>query len=171
MALDAVRQLAGRGEGARAISAQAVARADQTEFHRVPIETGQIIKRVETLGFHATLAVGLEIIGENLVEQHRHMAEEIVKNIRLDDVLKLLGLSQPHRNRETAVGKVGEEDVVWYQSRHRYQRPAGGWLEPGIDFVKVRNASAEIERVQAVDEFVARILRHQRRLARIQALP
>ncbi len=65
------------------------------------------------------------MIGIDAVEKERHVAEKVVKDVRLDDVVEFLGLSQPHGDREAPVGEVREEGVVGNQARHRDDRPAG----------------------------------------------
>ena len=57
----------------------------------------------------ARFAVKLKEVGNTRVEQHRHMAKEVVKDIRLHQIIKLMLLSQPAGHREAAMRKVLED--------------------------------------------------------------
>ena len=52
-------------------------------------------------------------------------AAGIREHIGLDDVVELRGLAQPYRDREPAVGEVGEKRVVRDESRNGDDFPAG----------------------------------------------
>ena len=99
------------------------------------------------------------------------MAEEIVKNIRLDDVLEFFRAAQPHRNREAPVGEMAEKHIVGQQAGYRDQRPPCRGKQLRVDLIEMRNARAKIERAEDIDKLVASVFGHQRRLARIQAFP
>ena len=93
------------------IDAQAIAGADQPELHRVPVQARQEFERMQPFGLLPTPAVRLHVVGEHRVEEHGHVAEEVVEHVGLDDVVEFLGLAQPDRHREAPVGEVGEEGL------------------------------------------------------------
>ena len=68
---EAVDGFALRADDARAVDAQAFGGFDQAEFHRVPIQAGQLRQRFGTdaVRLDAALAVGLHVVGENRIHQ------------------------------------------------------------------------------------------------------
>ena len=60
------------------------------------------------------------------IGQQRHVAEEIMEHIRLDQVIELVAAADPHRDRKSPVRQVIEEHLLGYQARHGDDAPAGG---------------------------------------------
>src|SRR3546814_11649493 len=86
-----------------------------------------------------TTAVGRHVVGKNRVHQQRHMAEQVVEQIRLGNVIELIGTANPPCHREAAVGQVLEEGEFGQQTLDADQLPASGISEHLIDLVKTRN--------------------------------
>ena len=74
---------------------------------------------------HAALAIGLHVVGEGGIGQHRHVAEDIVEDVWLLQVVQLIGLANEPSGREPAIGQMFEEHLVRRQARHRHNAPAG----------------------------------------------
>ena len=170
-AVDAMGQLPARGEDPRPVGPEPLRGLDQPEFHRVPVQAREHLDRPEAVGLQPPAAVGLEVVGEHRVEEQRHVAEEIVEDVGLDDVVELRGRAQPHGHREAAVGEVLEEHEVGQQPRHRHQPPVRRGAEARVHAVEARDAHAEIEGGERRVELVAGVARHERGLARVEAAP
>ena len=76
------------------------------------------------------------MVSKHRVKKQRHVAEQIVKNIWLNDVVKLLGFADPVCDGKPAVGQQGKKRHLGYQPRHRHDAPAGGFEQAFIDVVK-----------------------------------
>ena len=83
------------------------------------------------------------------------MAEQVVKNVGLDDVVKLFRLADPVGHRKLPICQQGKKRHFRYQPRHRHQAPASGFDQPLIDVVKARDAGGRAQRGQGGNEFVA----------------
>ena len=73
------------------------------------------------------------------------MAEKIVENIRLDNVIKLVGTTQPYRHRETTVRQMAKKNIIRQQAGHRNNLPIRCRFKFWIDLGKLGDARAEIE--------------------------
>ena len=93
------------------------------------------------------------------------MAEEVVEQVGLDQVVELGAGADPHRHREAAVREMVVEDGVGDQSRHADDAPAGQRLEPRVDGLEVGNGVADAEGLQALQELVAGMALGERGLA------
>lgn len=80
---------------------------------------------------------------------------EVVKDIGLDDVLELLGLAYPVRDREFALGQQREERHLGNQARHAHDLPARGLEQAFVDFLEAWNAFLGAQRRQGVNEMLA----------------
>ena len=78
------------------------------------------------------------------------MAEEIVEQVGLDQIVELGALADPHRHREAPVRQVIVEHRVGDEAGHADDAPAGQRLEPRIDRVEVGNAVADAQRLEAL---------------------
>jgi len=105
------------------------------------------------------------VVGVHRVVEQRHVAEEIVEDIGLDDVVELLGLPEPHRDREAPVGEVREERIVGNEARHRDDPPARRPGEAAVHLLEVRDAAPRVEPRDRLDPLRARVARHELRLA------
>jgi hypothetical protein len=90
------------------------------------------------------------------------MTEEIMKHVRLDQVVQFLAAPDPDRHREAPMRQVVEEVLLRDQSRHRNDAPAGGGLQHAIGILKARylrrrgaqraHPSQELRRRVALDQ-------------------
>ena len=84
-------------------------------------------------GLDAALAVALHVVGEHRIAEQRHVAEEIVEQVGLDQIVELGALADPHRHRKAPVRQVVVEHRIGDQARHADDAPAGQRLEPRVD--------------------------------------
>jgi len=164
--------LAAGGDDARAVDVQGVAVSDQAELDRVPIKAGEFVDRIELLGAQTALAISLHIIGEDRVGEHRHMAEHVVEDVGLLQIIELVGFADELAGDEAAIGEMLEEDIVGDEARHRDHRPAGGPAQFLVEFVEIGNSGAgEMEHVEPIEEFLRGAAGQHRRLAREEGVP
>ena len=78
----------------------------------------------EAVRLDAAAAVGLHVVGEDRVEQQRHVAEQVVEQVRLGDVVDLLGFADPPGHRKAPVGQMIEERQLRQQAFDADQRPS-----------------------------------------------
>ena len=90
----------------------------------------------------------LHVVGKDRIEQQRHMAEQVVKDVRLDDVVELLRRANPVRDRESAIGQQREEGHFRNQAGHRHDFPARCPVQALVDFLEARNAVLRAQRGQ-----------------------
>ncbi len=100
------------------------------------------MQRPEPHGPETAFAIGLHVVGEGGVGQHRHVAEHIVEDVRLFQVIQLVGAADEAAGREAPVGQVIEEHLVGHQARHRDHAPAGERREPLVHLAEVGDAGA-----------------------------
>src|SRR5438270_10000676 len=74
-------------------------------------------------------AVGLQVVGKDRVHQQRHMAADVMENVRFLDVVELIAAADEAGRREAAAGEVREEDVIGDETGHGYEPPPGGAVE------------------------------------------
>lgn len=67
------------------------------------------------------------------------MAEHVVKDVRLLQIVELVGPADELAGREPAVGQVLEEHIVRYEARHGHHRPAGQSLQLLVDAAEFRD--------------------------------
>ena len=60
-------------------------------------------------------AVGLDVVGDHRVHQQRHVAEHVVEDVGLFQVVEFVRLADEVAGREAAVGEVVEEHLVGHQ--------------------------------------------------------
>ena len=169
-AVDAVFQLANGAENARSIGAHAAILTNQPKLHRVPVQAREHFTGAQLGGLQPALAVGLNEVGHDGVEQQGHMTEQVVKDIGLDDVFKLFGLANPVRDGEFALGQQREEGHLGDQPRHTHNLPARGLEQAIVDLFKARNALFGTQRWQGVNEMLAGAARQQCGLPLVQAV-
>ncbi len=161
-------QLTRRTDDAGAVRAQAVRFPDQTEFDGVPVQARQQLARAQVMCLEATLAIALHVVGEHRVEQQRYMAEQVVEDVGLHDVVELFGRADPVGDREAPVGQQVEERPLGDQSRHGHDLPAGGGSQALVDLIESRDAVAHTKRGQGVDESLRSKARQQGALALVE---
>ena len=131
----------------------------------------EVLQRVEPRRLEPALAVVGHVVGVHRVEEQRHVAEEVVEHVGLDDVVELLRAAQPVGDREAAVREVREEGEVGDEAGHRDELPAGRAAELPRDPVEARDAVTHVEPVERVQELLARIPRHELHLAVVELAP
>ena len=73
----------------------------------------------------ATLAISFHEISKHRIGQHRHMAENVVENVRLLKIVELFFRPDEGARREAAIGEMVEEHLIRHQFRHGHDTPAG----------------------------------------------
>src|SRR3546814_10379055 len=81
----------------------------------------------------------LPIFGKYRVHQQWCMAEQVVEQIWLGDVIELIGTANPPGHREAAVGQMLEKGQFGEQTFDPDQLPASGLREHLIDVGKTRD--------------------------------
>lgn len=71
------------------------------------------------------------------------MADHVVKDVRLFEIVHLVRPADETRRREAPIGQMREEHGVGHQARHRNQAPAVGGREHVVQPREVRDALAE----------------------------
>jgi len=67
------------------------------------------------------------------------VAEQVVEQVGLAEVVELLGLADPPGHREAAVGQVLEERQLGQQPLDADQLPAGGLSQQRVEVVELRD--------------------------------
>ena len=120
----------------------------------------------------AAAAVGGHVVGEHRVGQHGDMAEHVVEDVGLLQVVELVRLADEAARREAPVGQVVEEDVVGHETRNGHHRPAGQRPQPLIGPLEIGHAfAAEVQRLQSVQEGLAGPSRQHAELAIVKGQP
>ncbi len=97
---------------------------DQPELDRIPIEAREIVQLAALHRAAAAFAVGFEEIGVNRIREQRHMAEDIVKNVWLLQIIELVLRPDERGGGEAAVRKMLEKGVIRDQPGDRNHAPA-----------------------------------------------
>ena len=79
-------------------------------------------------------------MGKGRISQHGAVAEDLVKDIRLLQVVELITAPDKGGHRKLAVGQQGEEAIERDKRRHRRHRPAGRRLQDGVDLGQLGDA-------------------------------
>src|SRR3546814_157500 len=115
---------------------------DKPELGRIEPEPAEEIGRAEPFGAQSRLAVGDQKFGEGGVGEHRDMAENIVKHVRLFAVADLLGRPQEIGGGKAAVRQMLEKGLVRYPARNRDDLPAGRRLQMPVESGEIGNPPA-----------------------------
>ncbi len=100
------------------------------------------------------------------------MAEHVMEDVGLLQVIELIRLADELARGEPAMGEVVEEDTVRDEAWNRHDRPAGQPLQLLIDARKVRDARpVQIERIEPLQEGVAGAAGQQGRLPLVERDP
>ncbi len=84
------------------------------------------------------------------------MAEDVVEDVRLLEIVELLGPADEATGGEAPVGQVIKEHLIGHETRHRHNGPAGEGVELAVHLAEVGNAFAvQVQRPQAVEEGLA----------------
>src|SRR5262249_44078615 len=101
----------------------------------------------------------------NAVEEEWHVAEEVVEDVGLDDVVELFRPTQPYRDGEAPIREMREERIVGNQAGHSDDLPAGGGPKLLGNLVEAGNlARRRLQLRDGVDPFRTCIARHELRL-------
>ena len=68
------------------------------------------------------------------------MAEHVVENVRLLEIIEARGRADEVAGREAAAAQMAEEDVVGNEAGHGHHSPAGSCEQPFVDLVEARDA-------------------------------
>lgn len=71
------------------------------------------------------------------------MAEHVVENVRLLQIVELIAPADEVARNETTIGEVIEEHVVGHEAGHRHNLPAGRLHQPFGQFLEIGNAGFE----------------------------
>ena len=88
----------------------------------------------------ADRAIGLDEVREHRVRQHRQVAEEIVEQIGLDQIVELFAPAHPDRDGKAPLGQVREEIRFGNQARHADDFETGEPLQPLAGLFEHRDA-------------------------------
>ncbi len=100
------------------------------------------------------------------------MAEDVVEDVRLFQIVELVRPADEATGGKAPVGQVIEEHLVGHEAGHGDDRPAGQGVQLAVHLTEVRYALAvQVQRLQSVQELVARSPRQQRRLALVEGDP
>jgi len=130
-----------------------------------------MVERAQAFGAQPALAVGLHVVGEDRVGEHRDMPEHVVEDVRLLDIVEAVGGPDEIARRKAPVGEMLEEDVVGHQARHRDDLPAGDRLEVGGQRLEIGDPIGELQLLQPCQEFVACPARQHTHHAAIERAP
>jgi hypothetical protein len=86
------------------------------------------------------LAKALQEIGEYRMRMQWHVAEDVVEDVRLWDVIERSRWTDGHRRREAASRERLEEQLGLQESLHRDSPPAGLRFKACIHLIEVRDA-------------------------------
>ena len=135
----AVDRLLGRGEDAAAVDAPAGRGIDQAELDGHPVQPRQVHALLLARG-QAELAVGVGEFGEPGVGQQRAVAEDLVEDVRLLQVVQLFRGADKGGDREALAGQQLEEGLEGNQRRHLGHAPAGAGAEDPVDLAELGDA-------------------------------
>jgi hypothetical protein len=100
------------------------------------------------------------------------MAEQIVEEVGLAEVIELLGLADPPGHREAAIGQVVEEREFGQQAFHAHELPTGGLAQHRVEVVELGDAvGRHAHRALVAQELVARAAHQHLLLAFEQRRP
>ena len=100
------------------------------------------------------------------------MAEHVVEDVRLLEIVELRALADEVAGREAAVAEMLEEDVVGDEPRHRHHRPAGAAEQPLVQLAELGHARmTQAQDLEALLEGVDRAAGERLLLAREQQVP
>ena len=119
-----------------------------------------------------TFAIGFHEVGKDRIGKHRHMAEDIMENIRFLQVVELCFRADESARREAAIGQMIEENLVWHQFRHGHNAPSRDCLKPVRQLLHVRySRGREFQRCHGVQRRLAGPFARHLLLATKQPVP
>src|SRR5437762_14312617 len=85
-------------------------------------------------------AVSRHVIGEDRAHQHRHMPGDVMKDVRLLEIIELVAPPDETRRGKAPRGKKHEKHVVRHEPWDRDNAPAGGTIENVAEPAEIRNS-------------------------------
>ena len=144
----------------------------EAEFDAVPVEPRQPVQRA---GAHRRQPLGahrLHEIRDLGLGEHRDMAEHVVEDVGLLDIVEAVGGADEIAGREAALREMLEEDVVGDEAGDRDDRPAGAREQPLVELVEIGDAGLrQVQHVEAAEEIGDRPALQQLLLAREERVP
>ena len=113
-----------RGQDTRTENTQLACFADESELYRIPVETGQIVQLPAFHRAQPALTIGFHELCEHRVGKHWHMAENVMKNVRLLKVFKLLFRADKRTSRKAAIGEMLKKHLIRHEVSNRHNLPA-----------------------------------------------
>ena len=90
---------------------------------------------------------------EARVAQHRHMAENVVEQVGLLEIIELREAADEIAHRKHPLGQHREEDQVGHQPRHRHRAPPGPRFQLGVQLGQVGNPRLrQMEQIEPVEK-------------------
>src|SRR5690606_41481820 len=125
-----------------------------------PVMPRQWILRHEMTRHVHAAAISFHIIGKALIREHRDMAENIVKYIRLLQIIELVRFPDEIAGHETAIGKMVEKHIIGNKTRHSDDFPASRIHQYPVQLVKVRNTGlGKLQNINSVQKCLRRASR------------
>ncbi len=163
---------AGEERIARAEDAQPRRRRQQPELDRIPIEPREIGELAARQRPQSTLAIGLQKARIDRIREQWDMAEYVVKDIRLLQIVERLLRADEGAGGKAPIGEMLEENIVRHEAGDRNDAPAGQRREPRAQRVEIGNAvRRQLQRVHREEIFVAGAAGQQRGLAGVEPAP
>jgi hypothetical protein len=132
--------LAEAGEDAGAVDPGPVVLAGEAELDRVPVEARDPLQCAHLHRREAELAQFLHEIGDLGQSEEGDVAEHVVKDIRLLQIIELRALADEIAGGEAALAEMVEEDVLGDEARNGDHDPAGARAEPRVEVAKFGDA-------------------------------
>lgn len=111
-------------------------------------------------------------MGKRRVGQHGTMAEDLVEDVGLLQVVELIPAADEGGHRKLAIRQQGKEAIKRDEGGHRGHRPAGGRDQGGVDLIELRNAiPGQREPCQPRPVFITGLAFQGRELALDEYLP
>jgi len=133
--------------------------ANQAEFHREPKEARHASGVLFVLRRGSDLSIVLEKIREDGIRVERHVAKNVVEDVRLGQVIQLAPLSDGDRRRKLPERQALKKALGRDVARHRNGFPASRRSEPAIHFGEIGNGFLlEADGIGAFQEYLAAVL-------------
>ena len=105
-------------------------------------------------------------MGKGRVGQHGAVAEDLVEDVGLLQVVELVPAANEGGDGKTAISEQREEVIKGDEGWHRCHRPAGGGHQGGVDLAQLGDAvQRQVEACQPGLVFVAGLAIERRKLA------